>query len=93
MSKSALQTASAIGDDRLQRQTQGYVVPDAFTHGASGTTNPLVYDRPEIWTSRELRHISRLSRSDKTSEIRKMKSEILYALPARALARLSDVQN
>ena len=32
---SALQTASAIGDDRLQRETQGYVVPDAFTHGTS----------------------------------------------------------
>jgi predicted metalloprotease len=31
----ALQTASAIGDDRLQKQTQGYVVPDAFTHGSS----------------------------------------------------------
>ena len=31
----ALQTASAIGDDRLQRQAQGYVVPDAFTHGSS----------------------------------------------------------
>jgi uncharacterized protein len=33
--ESALKTASAIGDDRLQRQTQGYVVPDAFTHGSS----------------------------------------------------------
>jgi predicted metalloprotease len=33
--ESALQTASAIGDDRLQRQAQGYVVPDAFTHGTS----------------------------------------------------------
>jgi len=32
---SALQTASAIGDDRLQRQSQGYVVPDSFTHGTS----------------------------------------------------------
>jgi len=30
-----MQTASAIGDDRLQRQSQGYVVPDAFTHGTS----------------------------------------------------------
>ncbi len=30
-----LNAASAIGDDRLQRQAQGYVVPDAFTHGSS----------------------------------------------------------
>ena len=33
--EAALQTASAIGDDRLQRLSQGYVVPDAFTHGSS----------------------------------------------------------
>jgi predicted metalloprotease len=33
--EAALQTASAIGDDRLQKQSQGYVVPDAFTHGSS----------------------------------------------------------
>jgi predicted metalloprotease len=32
---SALQTASAIGDDRLQRRSKGYVVPDSFTHGSS----------------------------------------------------------
>ena len=31
----ALNAASAIGDDRLQKQTQGYVVPDSFTHGTS----------------------------------------------------------
>jgi predicted metalloprotease len=31
----ALNTASAIGDDRLQRQSQGEVVPDSFTHGSS----------------------------------------------------------
>jgi predicted metalloprotease len=31
----ALQTATAIGDDRLQMQSRGYVVPDAFTHGSS----------------------------------------------------------
>jgi predicted metalloprotease len=30
-----MQTAAAIGDDRLQRQSRGYVVPDAFTHGSS----------------------------------------------------------
>jgi predicted metalloprotease len=33
--EAAMQTASAIGDDRLQRRSQGYVVPDAFTHGSS----------------------------------------------------------
>ena len=27
--------ANAIGDDRLQRQSQGVVVPDSFTHGSS----------------------------------------------------------
>lgn len=31
----ALRAASAIGDDKIQLQTQGYVVPDAFTHGTS----------------------------------------------------------
>ena len=31
----ALRAANAIGDDRLQKQSQGYVVPDAFTHGTS----------------------------------------------------------
>lgn len=33
--ENALQTASAIGDDTLQEQAQGRVVPDAFTHGTS----------------------------------------------------------
>ena len=31
----ALNAASAIGDDTLQKQAKGYVVPDAFTHGSS----------------------------------------------------------
>ena len=31
----AMQTAAAIGDDRLQKRAQGYIVPDTFTHGTS----------------------------------------------------------
>jgi predicted metalloprotease len=31
----AIRTAQAIGDDRLQKSSQGYVVPDSFTHGSS----------------------------------------------------------
>ena len=33
--EAGLRTASALGDDRLQRETRGYVVPDSFTHGTS----------------------------------------------------------
>jgi len=33
--RQAVATASAIGDDRLQRQAQGTVVPDSFTHGSA----------------------------------------------------------
>ncbi len=33
--REAVNAAAAIGDDRIQKQSQGYVVPDAFTHGSS----------------------------------------------------------
>ena len=38
----ALTAASAIGDDRLQQQTQGRITPDSFTHGSSKETHTLV---------------------------------------------------
>ena len=31
----ALNAATAIGDDRLQKQARGYITPDSFTHGSS----------------------------------------------------------
>ena len=31
----ALAAATAIGDDRLQQQSRGYVTPESFTHGSS----------------------------------------------------------
>jgi uncharacterized protein len=33
--EATMRTAAAIGDDTLQRKSQGYVVPDSFTHGSS----------------------------------------------------------
>jgi predicted metalloprotease len=33
--ESAIKSANAIGDDRLQKRSSGYVIPERFTHGTS----------------------------------------------------------
>ena len=35
MGVEAINAAEAVGDDTLQKRSQGYVVPDSFTHGSS----------------------------------------------------------
>lgn len=48
----ALRAANAIGDDRLQKQAQGYVVPESFTHGTSAQR---VYWFKRGWETGDLR--------------------------------------
>ena len=53
----ALQTASAIGDDTLQRKSQGQVVPDSFTHGIGRAAQALVLDRLQGGHHQGLQHL------------------------------------
>ena len=54
-----LRAASAIGDDRLQQQTQGRVVPDAFTHGSSEQRVRWFRRGPRDRHAGGLRHVQR----------------------------------
>jgi predicted metalloprotease len=58
----ALTAATAIGDDRLQKQGQGYVVPESFTHGTS---------------AQRVRWFRRGMESGKMSECDTFRSEVL----------------
>jgi predicted metalloprotease len=52
----ALNAATAIGDDRLQKQSQGRVVPESFTHGSS-EQRVRWFKRGMDSGSRRLRHV------------------------------------
>ncbi len=53
----ALRCANAIGDDRLQKQAQGYVVPDSFTHGTSAQRVRWFKKRPSDWRYQPRRYV------------------------------------
>ena len=53
----ALAAATAIGDDRLQQQAQGRVVPDSFTHGTSAQRVRWFSIGPEVGRQQELRYV------------------------------------
>jgi predicted metalloprotease len=58
----AMSTATAIGDDRLQHQSQGAVVPDAFTHGTSKQrVRCIACDRDGEMGRREVRGVAPLA--------------------------------
>ncbi len=53
----AMNAASAIGDDTIQRRTQGRIVPESFTHGILGPAHAVVHDRNEDRPDIRLQHL------------------------------------
>ena len=54
-----LKAAAAIGDDRLQQQGQGYVVPESFTHGTSDQRVYWLRRGDGVGRAERLRHVRR----------------------------------
>ena len=65
--EAAMRTAAAIGDDRLQKQAQGYVVPDSFTHGSSEQRQRWFQTGLKIRHGRRLQHVRGRTRSSDLS--------------------------
>ncbi len=86
----ALQTASAIGDDRLQKQAQGYVMPDSFHSRLVGTAQALVHDRLREGHGRRLQHLQRgatlMPGIDETKQFVPLKIAVLTVSDTRSLA-------
>ena len=53
----ALNAAQKIGDDTLQKRTQGYVVPESFNHGTSAQRQKWLVRRHQERQAGGLRHI------------------------------------
>ena len=57
----AIATAQAIGDDRLQKSSRGFAVPDSFTHGSSAQRVQWLETRPAIGQGVVLQYLRQLT--------------------------------